>query len=77
MGDIVPIFNGTIDEAVNHFQALPPKNIPQLDDPWAALAMAEMALADIEASKRKGYLKQAKEMVYAAMDAKRKSEPNI
>ena len=40
-------------------------------DPWEALTMAELALADLEASERKGYLTQAKKMVFAAMEAKR------
>ena len=70
VGKVIPIFDGTIDDAVDRFEALPPEGITKLDDPWAALAMAEMALADIEASKRKGYLAQAKEMVFAAMEAK-------
>ena len=71
VGKVVPIFDGTLDEAIERFEALPPEGITNLDDPWAALSMAEMALADIEASKRKGYLDKAKEMVFAAMDSKR------
>jgi len=40
-------------------------------DPWEALAAAEQALADLEVSKRKGYLDAAKAKVFAAMDARR------
>ena len=46
-------------------------------DPWEALASAEMALADWEVAKRKGYLARAKRQVYAVMDAKRNSKPQL
>ena len=36
-----------------------------------------MALADLEASKRKGYLEKAREMVFAAMDRKRNEKPDF
>jgi hypothetical protein len=71
VGKVLPIFEGTIDEAIDRFDALSLEIDTELGDPWTALSMAEMALADLEASKRKGYLKKAKEMVFAAMDAKR------
>ena len=76
VGNIVPTFKGTIDEAVKHFDAHPITNISKLDDPWTALAMAEMALADIEAARWKGYLEQARFLVFAAMDAKRAESLN-
>ena len=40
-------------------------------DPWEALAAAEMALADWEVAKQKGYVTRARKLVFAVMDAKR------
>ncbi len=42
-------------------------------DPWEALAAAEMALADLEVAKQKGYTVRAKKLVFAVMDARRNS----
>ena len=71
VGKVLPVFEGTIDDAIERFDAMPVEDKENPNDPWAALAMAEMALADIEASQRKGYLEKAREMVFAAMDARR------
>ena len=43
-------------------------------NPWEALATAEMALADWETAKRKGYVVNAKQQVFAVMDAKRANQ---
>ena len=61
----------TIDDAIERFDALPVEDKENPNNPWAVLAMAEMALADIEVSQRKGYLKKAREMVFAVMDGRR------
>ena len=44
-------------------------------NPWEALATAEIALADWETAKRKGYVANAKRQVFSVMDAKRALKP--
>ena len=62
-------FTGTLEEAIEHFDAQPGTDEDDLPDPWKALAKAEHALADIETARRKGTLADARQTVFAAMDA--------
>ena len=72
---IVPIFHGTIDEAVKHFDA--ESHTPQItmDEIWAALEVAESALVDIPTAKHKGYLAEARKKIFHIMDTKRGLKP--
>jgi len=46
-------------------------------DPWEALAEAEMVLSDWETAKRKGYIANAKKLVFAVMDKYRLRENTV
>lgn len=72
IGKVIPSWNGSLEAAILRYDAVPDRLDEQPDDPWAALAIAEMALADIKAAQAKGYLTEARAMIFAVMDAKRR-----